>query len=195
MESRSASPEWIVDDDHGNGYHFEINGLCIERELTEEEWARLGKRIALRLEGSAWAVGDWLVYGGGREWLQTGTGYPGTSGYKRAIEITGLGYKHLGNCYRVAKAYPQGTRFDCAWYVHKITLAISDDAERAALMKRIVEGHWTADDVHEYLAALPADMPLKVAARARVAATPRKDTVRCPTCGTEFRASKHRTMT
>src|SRR5262245_21317894 len=62
-------------------------GLKIKDGLDFEEWQRLGARVSALADGSAWWIGDWLVYGQ--------RAFPNR--YKTAIAATGFGYQTLRN--------------------------------------------------------------------------------------------------
>lgn len=68
------------------GYAMEALGLRLLKEVTRTEWVVIGQQIRARVEGSAWALGDWLIEGGrdDRNWY-------GGSTYEKAAQITGYG--------------------------------------------------------------------------------------------------------
>ena len=167
-----------------DGYVVEAQGLL--RALTRTGWAVLGKRLVARSEGTAWALGDWLVEGarGDRQW---------TGGkYAHARRITGYSPEHLSNLFRTASAFPRDSRRPrLSFSIHRETLRVPAEL-RGELLARAEAGGWTCEDLvrHIQTRLLP---PARAAAHGRRDAAVSKSrkyyrspAVRCPQCGHEF---------
>lgn len=117
------------------GWRLTPAGLQIVRELTPEEWFECGRYLRSVGNGVAWAVGDWLVYGGGRgDYGET---------YTRAAAITGRSFDSLEQYVRVSKAFRLEQRVPGAsWTHHREALRVQAD-DRRAMLERAVNGRWT----------------------------------------------------
>jgi hypothetical protein len=178
-----------------HGYVLEAQGLSVTRDLERREWVTCGQEITRRVEGSTWALGDWLIYGGrtGRNWL-------GGSTYEKAVEITGYTAAHLSNVFRVAVAYPPDTRLPTlSWSVHREATRAPAEL-RAALLKKAEEKRWTADDVIQHINSLIEKSRVKAATVVPLKARTKKPhrtyyagpKVRCPKCNHEFTIKGHK---
>lgn len=181
-----------------HGYVLEAQGLSVTRDLERREWVTCGQDIVQRVEGSTWALGDWLVYGGrsDRNWL-------GGSTYDKAIAITGYTAAHLSNAFRVSAAFPRDSRRPTlSWSVHRETLRVHPELRGAVLT--LAEGkRWGADAVILHVNAMitKAREPSKVAPAPVLAKGLKKPPtqtyyaspkVRCPKCNHEFPIKGHK---
>jgi hypothetical protein len=172
-----------------NGYVIQANGLSILRELSHEEWVVLGRSLRTRLEGSTWAIGDWLVYGGGRT-TGGGSRWTGNS-YKRAAEITGYHQAHLSNLYNVSVTFPPDyhTRGIVSWSCHRETLRAIPEL-RGEILNLASSKKWSHADVREHLnqtlvVRTQAERTRKIQGRdPRAYYTPVR--VKCPQCEHTF---------
>src|SRR3954447_13776454 len=70
------------------------SGLDIDPGTSFSEWALVGERLGTICSASAWALGDWLLFGERRF----------ANRYRSAIDATGLDYKTLRNYAWVARS-------------------------------------------------------------------------------------------
>jgi hypothetical protein len=120
------------------GYAITESGLRVFRDLKEPEWEQIGHLLRRRMDGNAWALGDWLVYGGGRH--GSGGRWIGSS-YERACAITGYSSSHMSNCYRVASTFPPGRRlYGLSFDHHRSALALVDEIRIVTLQSALEQG-------------------------------------------------------
>lgn len=175
-----------------SGYALEVQGLSVTRELDRTEWINCGKEIVRRVEGSTWALGDWLIYGGRKEkdWL-------GGSTYERAVEITGYSAAHLSNAFRVATAFPRDTRWPTlSWSVHREATRAPQEL-RGDILRKAEEMKWGADDVIVYVnklitVAKEVDPEVKTKEKKPHRSYYSSPKVRCPACNNEFTIKGHK---
>lgn len=181
-----------------SGYVLEAQGLVITRELTRTEWMELGRTIVSRIEGSTWALGDWLIEGGRntRQWH-------GGSSYEKASQITGYSKAHLSNAFRVAETFPKDSRRPTlSWSVHRETMRLASDL-RGPVLSMAIAKKWSADDVCEHVNKLAHEAKAKqtvVSKASAVAGGTKKPVrqyyqspkVRCPKCKHEFPIKGHK---
>jgi hypothetical protein len=164
------------------GYILEAQGLVITGEIDKLRWYEIGREIRARVEGSVWALGDWLIEGGreDRRWT-------GGSEYEMASQLTGYSKAHLSNAFRVAAAFPQGTRRPTlSWSVHKESLRVNPD-DRGELLTKAAHNGWSADDMVLHINKLEAfhkapGVSVKQPQRSYYSSPQ----VRCPECKHEF---------
>lgn len=177
------------------GYVIEAQGLLVTRDLSKPEWQVVGQQIVARVEGSVWALGDWLIYGG-----RTGKNWLGGSTYESAVKITGYTANHLSNAYRTAVAYPKDTRRPTlSWSVHRETLRLHAEL-RGAVLKKAEEKRWSADDVIQHINQVIEKAKEKqtvAAPRTKAVKQPHRSyysspKVRCPNCKHEFPIKGHK---
>lgn len=99
-------------------------GLDVKGTLTLDEWRDVGRRIGGALTSIAFVVGDWLVYGEGRDaQLTLWAGIPEAdrvSGavYAEAVKLTGLDVTTLQNYAYVARRVPRSLRNEHVSFEH-----------------------------------------------------------------------------
>ena len=117
-------------------------GLSIDGQPTAEEWLAVGAQLVELGNASAWAIGDWLAYGEGREDLG--------AMYRHAVDLTKRSYGSLAQCARVSKAFAVEARFNAlSWSHHQAVAGVAPD-EREALLQRAVDDAWTRDELRDY---------------------------------------------
>jgi hypothetical protein len=174
------------------GYAIERNGLTLAGPLDFAQWAEIGRAISARIEGSVWALGDWLVEGGRetRGWL-------GGSSYEKASKITGYSKAHLSNAFRASSAFPRDARHpDLSCSAHREVLRLPE-AQRQAVLRKAAERRWSADDVAEHINGLiedarPADPVKELAIKQPSRVYYQSPEVRCPHCNTTFPIKGHK---
>jgi hypothetical protein len=118
------------------GYRFTPSGLVVTRELTRQEYERVGQRLGEIAQATQWTVGDWLVYG-------QGLGFAGAK-YARAQELTGMTYDVLSQAARVSSAYDIDERIGgVSWTHHRAALSLPT-GERLTVLRRVAAEKWTA---------------------------------------------------
>jgi hypothetical protein len=109
------------------------NALYLRRGLEFDEWAEIGRRIAVVTDSAAWWIGDWLAFG--RRF------YPGR--YKAALAMTGLDYQTLRNYAWVASRFTPSRRDDRLSFGHHAELASLPDEEADEWLARCAAEHWS----------------------------------------------------
>ncbi len=131
------------------GYRFGPFGITFERDLTDPEFLECGQRTASIINGSTWALGDWLVYGLGRG--------PKGDMYGQARKLTGRTYDSLVQLTKVAEAFPVGRRTAKVPWSHYREALRLPEGERLAFLERDEAAHWGRDQlsqqIERYLAA------------------------------------------
>lgn len=175
-----------------HGFVLAALGLEIERDISKAEWQRIGLFIARRVDGSAWALGDWLVEGGreGRQWY-------GGSTYDVAAKLTGYGTAYLSRCYNVSRYFTRSARHaTLAWSVHAETMRL-EPRLRAPALAAAVHERWGVEEMAGYVnkvlaaqaAAAGLPPPVPNVKRAKYYRAPK---VVCPNCKTTFPIKGHK---
>lgn len=118
-------------------------GLSLPDGMSFDSWRKLGSRIILVANCSAWWLGDWLVYGeqtyGDR--------------YKQAIAGTSLGYQTLRNYAWVARRFPVSRRRDTLSFGHHVEVAALPGEEQEAWLTRAEQLNWSCNKLRRALRA------------------------------------------
>jgi hypothetical protein len=117
-------------------------GLEIHGPLTKEEWREIGLRIGGALTSIAFVIGDWLVYGEGRDaqltfWAEIPESdkVPGPV-YAEAARLTGLDVTTLQNYAYVSRRVPRSLRNEhVSWEHHKKVAKLREPAEQTRWLK------------------------------------------------------------
>jgi hypothetical protein len=164
------------------GYAITERGLVVTRTLTEPEWADLGRSLTRRHEGSCWALGDWLMYGGrqgkGGRWIG--------SSYRLARRITGYSGSHLSSLHNVAQAYAPAHRGLAPWSLYRDVLPFMLK-RRLELLTLARDKGWTSQDLKQHLIGL---QPPRLAGTRKGPYVPAH--VKCPSCAHVFPFKPHR---
>lgn len=122
-------------------------GLEVHEDLTAEEWCDIGARIGTAMRSIAFVVGDWLVYGEGRDGKRMF--WPDTPEhdtiphhlYEKASQLTGMDISTLHNHAYVARHVPRSLRNEkLAWEHHKKVAKLKDDSEKASWLRIAAKG-------------------------------------------------------
>ena len=111
--------------------------LDIPQPLTLAEWRTMGRRIGTAMRCAGFVIGDWLVYGEGRNGqmtlfaeipeARTVAGWL----YAEAAQLTGLDVATLQNYAYVARRVPPSLRNEgVSWEHHKKVAKIKDNDEQ-----------------------------------------------------------------
>jgi len=146
-------------------------------DIGYRDWVFEGRRIGAMGRGSAWWVGDWLLYGTAR-WGER---------YAEAVKITGYDVKSLRNMRYVASRFEMSLRRDILSWSHHALLAAFDSDEQKHWLDRAVADKLSVDDLR---------IELRSARRGRYSTvrldeeSPRSSNeatvLVCPECGHEF---------
>lgn len=173
------------------GVRFTQYGLEFSRELSRDEWITIGQRLAVYVNGTQWAIGDWLVYG-------AGMGRHGSK-YDDAASITGLGLEYLSQMARLSSEYGLKDRIrGVSWTHHREALRVSDGTLRRQMLAAAAKNRWSrqrlADEIDDLQQKVITDIesqPEALAARDRTQVRRwhsykkqlPKSTIVCPSCG------------
>src|SRR4051794_37112073 len=94
--------------------------LRLRPGMSFDEWAAVGKRLARVSSASAWALGDWLVFG------ECAYGHR----YRAALAITDLDYQTLRNYAWVARTFDVSRRRDSLSFQHHLEVTSMTEAEQ-----------------------------------------------------------------
>lgn len=143
--------------------------------MTFDEWAGVGERIARISSGTAWALGEWLLFGERRFGAR----------YRTAVEATDLDYQTLRNYAWVARSVDAGRRREELSFQHHAEVAGLSAPEQDLWLHRAVMHGWSRNELRRRIRAArregreavedPAlvvrvEVPSEVAARWRRAA-------------------------
>ena len=118
-------------------------GTLLRRGMTFAEWQDVGRRLARIADGSAWALGDWIIYGQevyGRR-------------YQEALRATDLDYKTLRNYACIARRFPPARRRLSLSLQHHAEVAALDEAEQDLWLYRCETLGWSRRELRRQLAA------------------------------------------
>jgi hypothetical protein len=118
-------------------------GLQLRRGMSFGEWADVGRRLARIADGSAWALGDWIIYG------QEAYGRR----YQQALEATDLDYKTLRNYACVARRFPQARRLASLSFQHHADVSALEEPEQDLWLYRCQTLRWSRRELRRQLAA------------------------------------------
>jgi hypothetical protein len=115
-------------------------GLCIEGELSFEQWCEVGQKVGRVARTSLFLVGDWLVYGQDR-W-NNGQRFEKMAEeqgerYMAAMKDTGLELRTLMDAAYVARNVPYAQRRPHLTFEHHKTVAkVKDQVEREEWLQK-----------------------------------------------------------
>lgn len=169
------------------GYQITARGLVFEQGkwISLETWLGVGRKIAQIINGSTWALGDWIAYGAGRDSY-------GKS-YEHAITVTGRTYESLSQAARVSQAFPHHQRsVKVTWSHYREALRLPE-VDRLEMLSEAEKEHWSRDrfsqEIERLLATL-GDRPVREIQQVAHRVVASKQTgsrtshdMRCPNCG------------
>lgn len=130
-------------DEDRTGVRVRQNRLLLPDGMSFESWCKLGSRVALIANCSAWWLGDWLVYGeqayGAR--------------YEQAIADTSLSYQTLRNYAWMARTFPMSRRRDTLSFGHHVEVAALPEDEQDVWLARAEQLHWSCNKLRRALRA------------------------------------------
>jgi hypothetical protein len=130
--------------------------LSLREGMGFDTWLEVGRRIARVANTSAWAVGDWLVFGE-RAYGER---------YRTALAATDLDYQTLRNYAWIARRFPVSRRRDTVSFQHHAEVASLPEPEQDLWLRRIEVNGWSRNQLRRQLAAARALAPAARAAPA-----------------------------
>ena len=115
-------------------------GLCIDAELTFEQWCDIGRKVGRVARTSLFLVGDWLIYG--QDSWNNGQRFEKMAEeqrerYVEAMKDTGLELRTLMDAAYVARNVPYKQRRPHLTFEHHKTVAkVKDEHEREEWLKK-----------------------------------------------------------
>jgi len=109
--------------------------------MSFTEWTALGRRLAHVSSASAWALGDWLLFG------QRSFGRR----YRTALQETNLDYQTLRNYVWVAGRFDPPRRRDALSFQHHAEVASMPEAEQDLWLHRAETEHWSRNELRRRL--------------------------------------------
>ena len=133
--------------------HDGRRGAGLEREcasafrlrpgMSFKEWTTVGCRLAHVSSASAWALGDWLLFG------QRSFGHR----YRTALQETNLDYQTLRNYAWVAGHFDPPRRRGDLSFQHHAEVASMPEPEQELWLRRAETEHWSRNELRRRLSA------------------------------------------
>jgi hypothetical protein len=113
------------------GCEFTPVSLTLPKDLTYDQWERIGRQLQLADMAIQWWIGDWLVYGQ-HKWREK---------YAQAVQRTGKAEQTLMNYAFVAKAIsPSRRREQVDFTTHAEVASLDEEDQERILAKAANEG-------------------------------------------------------
>jgi hypothetical protein len=116
-------------------------GLQLKMGMSFTEWTAVGCRLARVSSASAWALGDWLLFG------QRSFGRR----YRAALQATDLDYQTLRNYAWVASRFDHARRRDGLSFQHHAELASMPEPDQDLWLRRAETEHWSRNELRRRL--------------------------------------------
>jgi hypothetical protein len=110
--------------------------------MSFQAWSMLGCRLAHVSSASAWALGDWLLFGQ-RSYGQR---------YRTALQETNLDYQTLRNYAWVAGRFDPTRRRESLSFQHHAEVAAMAEPEQELWLRRAETEHWSRNELRRRLA-------------------------------------------
>jgi hypothetical protein len=123
-------------------------GLTLSRDLTFDEWTRLGVAMQRVESGLQWALGDWINYGEHRHGEK----------YAQAVEETGYAAQTLTNFAWVASRIEISRRRENLSFGHHAEVAALESDEQDKVLETADVGHWSRAAVREAVRTFKAQL-------------------------------------
>ncbi|MDA0161676.1 LmbU family transcriptional regulator [Solirubrobacter ginsenosidimutans] len=117
--------------------------LELGSDMSFDDWADVGARIARICGGAAWALGDWLLFGERRYGER----------YRSALEATNLDYQTLRNYAWVARSIAPARRREGLSFQHHAEVAALPAAEQDLWLHRAEAQEWSRNELRRQLSA------------------------------------------
>jgi hypothetical protein len=119
------------------------SALHLREGIPFESWLQVGHEIARISSGSAWWVGDWVVFGE-RAYRDR---------YRTALRATQLDYQTLRNYAWVARRFDVSRRRDNLSFQHHAEVAALPEPESDLWLHRAEQAGWSRNELRRQLAA------------------------------------------
>ena len=117
--------------------------LELSADMSFDEWASVGHRIARIHNGAAWALGDWLLFGERRFGER----------YRSALDATNLGYQTLRNYAWVARCFAPSRRRERLSFQHHAEVASLPAVEQDLWLHRAEAQDWSRNELRRRVSA------------------------------------------
>lgn len=121
-------------------------GLAIRDDLAFEEWEQIGSVLGKVRDATAFALGDWFIWG------ESAFGELSA----QAVEATGRSKTTILEYVRVARQVPPSRRRATLPFTHHQVLAARPPEEQDRLLKLAEEKGWSVEELRGFLRADPA---------------------------------------
>lgn len=116
-------------------------GIHLRMGMSFTEWTAVGCRLARVSSASAWALGDWLLFG------QRAFGRR----YRVALQETNLDYQTLRNYAWVAGRIEPSRRRYALSFQHHAEVAAMTEPEQELWLRRAETKHWSRNELRRQL--------------------------------------------
>ena len=116
-------------------------GLQLRTGMSFTDWKAVGCRLARVSSASAWALGDWLLFG------QRSFGRR----YRAALQATDLDYQTLRNYAWVAGRFDPPRRHEALSFQHHAEVAAMTEPEQELWLRRAELEHWSRNELRRRL--------------------------------------------
>ncbi len=130
-------------DENRTGMHVQRDRMLLPDGMSFDSWRKLGSRVALVANCSAWWLGDWLLYG------EQAYG----TRYQQAIAGTSLSYQSLRNYAWIARRFPASRRRDTLSFGHHVEVAALSEDEQDVWLTRAEQSDWSRNRLRRALQA------------------------------------------
>ena len=113
----------------------------LRQGMSFKAWSALGCRLAHVSSASAWALGDWLLFGQ-RSYGQR---------YRAALQETNLDYQTLRNYAWVAGRFDPTRRRESLSFQHHAEVAAMAEPEQELWLRRAETEHWSRNELRRRL--------------------------------------------
>ena len=118
-----------------------VSAFQLRPGMSLKEWTMLGSRLGRVSSASAWALGDWLLFG------QRNYGRR----YRTALQETNLDYQTLRNYAWVAGRFDPSRRRDRLSFQHHSELASLPEPDQDLWLRRAETEHWSRNELRRRL--------------------------------------------
>ncbi len=146
-------------------------GLRVERAISEAEWIRLGREIAVRGRGWQWQVGDWWALRDGEV----------TAEVLKVLDELGVDLKTVRNWAAVCKAIPLEERVEGLSLSHHREVVGLPPEERRALLEEALRKGWTVQELRDRVRPSEEAEPVREDPLAEEVGLPRRRAASGPT--------------
>jgi Protein of unknown function (DUF1778) len=119
------------------------NSMELRDQLPFSAWLDIGQRVGRIANGSAWWLGDWVLYG------EQAYG----KRYKAALEVTHLDYQTLRNYAWVARAIEPRRRRAALSFQHHAEVAALPETDQDLWLSRAERDRWSRNELRRRLKA------------------------------------------